>query len=58
MIFNRQWPETARIATLSQQIGLGRGPNGFFPGDRKPPTMLRWGLGGMESDLAAQNQNT
>jgi hypothetical protein len=40
--FNQQWLETARIATLSQQIAL-RGPNGIFAGDRNPPTMLRRG---------------
>jgi hypothetical protein len=53
--FNQQLLETARIATLSQQIALGRGPNSIFSSDRKPPTMLRWGLGGMRSDIAAQN---
>jgi hypothetical protein len=44
--FNQQSPETARIATVSQQIALGRGPNSIFPGDRKPPIMLRWGWEG------------
>jgi hypothetical protein len=42
--FNQQWPETARIATLSQRIALTRGPNSFFPGGRNPPTMLSIGV--------------
>jgi hypothetical protein len=37
-----------RIATPSQQIALGRGPNSIFPDDRNPPTMLRPGVGDAE----------
>jgi hypothetical protein len=43
--FNLQWPETTRIATLSQQMALIR--------NNPPPCLDR--AGGVTSDIAAQN---
>ena len=43
--FNRQWPETAGIATLSQQMALmlKKGPLQIGWCSQYPPTMLRRG---------------
>ena len=46
--FNLAVAETARIATPSQQIGLGRGPNKFAGVRNNPPTMLGPGGRGAE----------
>jgi hypothetical protein len=54
--FKQQRLETARIATLSQQIAL-KDPN-KFSGDRNTPPPCFDGGGGMSSDLAALNQTT
>jgi hypothetical protein len=60
--FNWQRRETARIATLSQQLfsdaGNGKWDPGKFLGEPRPPTLVCLGAGGMASDLAASNYTT